>query len=76
MLGKPVTFHASESNSSIKKWSYTAQGLVLQEVFLVDAVITLLLFWLIFSSDQSSSEFLLACSGDCLDLGQNVVSFN
>ena len=42
------------------------------EVFLLYAVST----WLCFPSGQSSSEFLLACSGECLDHVQSVVCFN
>ena len=65
-------FPAAENDGYIKKGSYTIQGLVLQEVFLVYTV----LFWLLFPSGQSSAEFLLACSRECLDLSHCVVSFN
>lgn len=32
--------------------------------------------WLLYPSRQFSVEIFLTCSGECLDLGQNVVSFN
>ena len=38
-------FPALESNGFIKKWSYSVQGLALQEVFLVYAACTLLLYF-------------------------------
>lgn len=76
MLEKPVMFPAPESNGFIKKISYTAQSLVLQEVFLVYAVCTLLLcFGCFFPSGQSFAEFLLAYHGECLDLVQCVWEF-
>ena len=34
------------------------------------------MFWLLFPSGQFSAEFFLACSGECLGLGQSVASFN
>ena len=41
--GKPVMFLAPENNDFVKKRSYTVQGLILQEVFLVYVVCILLL---------------------------------
>ena len=65
---------APESNSHIKKRSYTVWDLVLQEVF--QSVHHAVVYWLRLCSGQSSEEFLLACYGECLDLVQWVASFN
>ena len=70
MLGKPVMFPASESNGFMKKRSDTLQGLMLQKVSQVYGVCTLLLCTLLYLSGQSFVEFLFACSGGYLDLGQ------
>lgn len=56
MLVKSVTFPAFESNGNIKKRSRTVQGLVLQEVFLVYVVCTLLLYFGCFLPQVTSVE--------------------
>ena len=61
-------FCALENNGYIKKRSYTVQGLDFRKCF-----------WCLLCalcSGQSSAEFLLACSAECLDLVHCVVSFN
>ena len=54
-----------------KKRTCTVQGLALQEVF--QRVYSAVMFWLLFPSGQSSAEFLLVCTEECLDLVQYVV---
>ena len=61
-------FPITESNAILRRGAYTVHGLVLQEVFLVYAMHSTVAFWLLFLIGQSSVEFLLACSGGCLDL--------
>ena len=72
MLEKPVKFLPPESNGFMKKRPYTVQGLVLQEVSLVYSVYTLLLCFGCSFPQVSPLQLLLACSGECLDVGQSV----
>ena len=51
-----------------KRGLYTVQCLALQEVSLVYTVHSAIEIWLLFPTGRSSTEVLLACSGDCLDL--------
>ena len=69
-------FPSPEDNGYVKKRSYTVNSLVLQDFFwcMLCALCCCVLAAL--SSDQSSTEFLLACGVECLDLVQFVVSFN
>ena len=76
MLVRPVMCPAPENNGFTRKRSGRAQGLVLQGVFpvcslhvLCHCVVAALSFWSVVA------EAVLACSGQCLVLGQNVVSF-
>ena len=56
-------FPVPDSNGYIKKRSYTVQGLVLQDVFLVYAACTLLLFWLSFPQVSPLQTFFLPAVG-------------
>lgn len=69
-LEKPTMSPAPESNSLMKKRSCSAQVLVMQG--LPSAAV----FWLLYPSCQCYIEVLLACSGQDLVLGQNMVRFN
>ena len=70
VLGEPVIFPAPESNGFIKKRSYIPPGPGTPgSVSGVCCVHSAAVFWLLFPSGQSSAEFLLSCSGQCLDLG-------
>lgn len=74
MLGKLVTFSASESKGFMKR-SYNVQSLVLQEVSLVYAACTLLWYYDCSISQVSPLQsFSLLAVGSGLDFGQSVVS--
>lgn len=69
MLGKSVRFLVPENYGFMKKKkSYSVQGLAPQSVSLVCAEYALLCFICSVLLDHSSSESLLACSGQCLDV--------
>ena len=63
----------TERDGYIKKRCCTVHGLMLQEVF--QRVHSAVVFWLLSSSGQSSADFVLDCSGECLDLVHSVASF-
>ena len=69
-------FLAPESNGFMKKRSNNVQSLVRQGVSGVCCMHSAAMFGLLCVSGYLSPEVLFACSGQCLDLGQSVESFN
>ena len=67
-------FPVPESNCFMKNRSYNVQSLIQVHVSRACCVHSTVVFWLLYPVGQLSAEVLLACSGQCFDFGQSVVS--